>query len=80
MQQQGAPIQANHYGGHMPVRKRQVYKVESGGKSRWFWDEHDARKYASDRFDRELDGVPFITELTDAELMVRVNELEAMEQ
>jgi len=64
----------------MPVRKRSVYKVESGGNARWFWDERDAREYASDRFDIELEGVPFITELTDVELMSRVNELEAMEQ
>ena len=61
----------------MPVRKRPVWRVVSGSHSRWFWDEGDARQYAKARYDYDLDGVPFITELDDSELLIRLNELEA---
>ena len=61
----------------MPVRKIPVWRVQSGSHSRWFFEEEDARQYAKARYDYELDGVPFISELTDRDLMVRINELEA---
>lgn len=64
----------------MPVRKRSVWKVESGSHTRWFWEERHAREYASQRFDAELEGVPWINELTDVELIGRLNQLEAKEQ
>jgi len=61
----------------MPVRKIPVWRVLSGSHSRWFFEEHDARQYAKARYDIDLDGIPFVSELTDRDLMVRVNELEA---
>ena len=61
----------------MPVRKRPVWRVQSGSDSRWFWDEDDARQYAKARYEWDLDGVPFVSQLDDSELMVRLNELEA---
>ena len=61
----------------MPVRKIPVWRVQSGSHARWFFEEHDARQYAKARYDIDLDGIPFVSELTDRDLMVRVNELEA---
>lgn len=61
----------------MPVRKTPVWRVQSGSVTRWFLEEPDARKFASDRFDAEFDGIPFVNELTDRELIARVNDLEA---
>ena len=61
----------------MPVRKTPVWRVVSGSHTKWFLEEPDARQYAKDRYDWDLDGVPFVTELTDRELITRVNELES---
>lgn len=54
-----------------------VYRVSQGSHVRWFTDSGDAKQYAKDRYDTELDGVPFTCELNHSELMVRINQLEA---
>ena len=54
-----------------------VYRVSQGNHARWFTDSGDAKQYAKDRYDVELDGVPFVCELDHSELMVRINQLEA---
>lgn len=61
----------------MPVRKTPVWRVQSGSHTKWFLEEPDARQYAKDRYDWDTDGVPFVTELTDRELIARINELES---
>ena len=43
------------------------------------FEEPDAREYAKQRYDFDIDGVPFVSQLTDRAI-ARVNELEAMEQ
>ena len=60
----------------MEVRERNVWRVQSGGRSKWFVGEIGARDYASDRFDKEFDGVPWVEEVTLSEALVRLNELE----
>lgn len=50
-----------------------VWRVSSGGVFRYFTDEGDARNYASDRFDYDADGVPFITQLTVHEALNELN-------
>jgi len=53
------------------------YRVSHGSATRWFTDSGEAKQYAKDRYDVELDGVPFCEELNHSELMVRINQLEA---
>ena len=60
----------------MEVRERNVWRVYSGGRSKWFAGEIGARDYASDRFDKEFDGVPWVEEVTLSEALTRLNELE----
>ena len=52
-----------------------VWRVSSGGVFRYFTDEGDARDYASDRFDYDTDGVPFVTQLTVHEAIAELNRL-----
>ena len=54
-----------------------VYRVSQGRHCRWFTDSGEAKQYAKDRYDVELDGIPFVAELNHSELMVRINHLEA---
>ena len=54
-----------------------VYRVSQGSHTRWFTDSGDAKQYAKDRYDVELDGIPFVAEMDHSELMVRINQLEA---
>ncbi len=63
----------------MPVRRIKYWRVSLGGKHKWFEEERDARAYAKDRaHDPEnWDGIPFVAELTDRELLERINTLEA---
>ena len=54
-----------------------VYRVSQGRHTKWFTDSGDAKQYAQDRYDIEMDGIPFCAELDHSELMVRLNTLEA---
>ena len=54
-----------------------VYRVSQGSHARWFTDSGDAKQYAKDRYDIDLDGVPFVCELEHSELIARLNTLEA---
>ena len=58
------------------IKGKTVWRVKSGDITRWFYGEVGAREYASDRFDNELDGVPFVTECGLSEALTRLNELE----
>ena len=62
----------------MQKRKdKPVWRVSSGAHTKWFRDERDARDYARDRYDIDLEGVPFVAELTDREMIAHLNNLEA---
>ena len=61
----------------MEVRDRCVWRVCSGGVTRWFGGEIGARNWADDRFENEFDGVPFVEQVTLTEALVRLNELES---
>ena len=54
-----------------------VYRVSQGRHTKWFTDSGEAKQYAKNRYDIELDGIPFVAELEHSELMVRLNTLEA---
>ena len=60
------------------LKERTVWCVQSGSRSKWFAGELGARDYANDRFDTELEGVPFLTEMTLSEAITRLNQLEAL--
>ena len=60
----------------MDLKERTVWRVASGNQTRWFAGEIGARDYANDRYDTELDGVPFLEQITLSELLHRVNQLE----
>ena len=60
------------------LKERTVWRVQSGSRSKWFAGELGARDYANDRFDIELEGVPFLTEMTLSEAITRLNQLEAL--
>ena len=60
----------------MRVKERTVWRVQSGGFTRWFAGEIGARDYANDRYDTELDGVPFLEQITMSEMLTHLNELE----
>ena len=54
----------------------QVYRVSEGSRTRWFYDERDARSFARDRFD-DCDGpIPFVESIDAVEMLVRLNQLE----
>ena len=63
----------------MPVRRVTYWRVSLGHTDRWFSDEEDARDYAKQRAadPDNWDGIPFVAELTDRELITRINELES---
>ena len=61
----------------MRVQERTVWRVQSGSVTRWFAGELGAMDYASDRFDNEFDGVPFVEQVTLTEALSRLNELES---
>ena len=63
----------------MPVRHKKYYKVTLGNNRRYFCDEEDARDYQRDRAndDENFDGIPFLDQIDERELLVRINELEA---
>jgi hypothetical protein len=37
-----------------------IFEVVNGSKSDFFGDEYDAKKFAKERYENEVDGVPFI--------------------
>jgi hypothetical protein len=77
MQQHGWSVQAHKNGGRdMQVKERTVWRVQSGGITRWFAGELGARDYASDRFEAEFDGVPFVEQILMSEMLAHINELE----
>jgi len=57
-----------------------VYRVSQGSHVRWFTDSGDAKQYAKDRYDIEVDGVPFVCELDHSEMIARLNEMESSKQ
>ena len=60
------------------IKERTVWRVSSGNRSRYFAGEIGARDYARDRYDKDIEGVPFLTELTLSEVLNRLNELESV--
>ena len=61
----------------MRVKEKTVWRVLAGSDARWFSGELGARQYADDRYEAEFDGVPFIEEITLAEALGRLNDLES---
>ena len=64
----------------MQVREKTVWRVRSGGVTRWFPGEFGARQWADDRYEKEFDGIPFIEQITLTEALTRLNELESSKQ
>ena len=60
----------------MRLKEVSVWRVQSGNDTRWFSGELGARQYASDRYDREFDGIPFVERMNLTEALTRLNELE----
>ena len=52
-----------------------LWVVSSGSSKTYFYDEGEARDYASDRYDFDLDGVPFISKVTLREAINELNRL-----
>lgn len=63
----------------MSARGKTYWRVRLGRGSIYFPDEQDARDYAKDRASDpdNWDGLPFLDEINERELMVRINQLEA---
>ena len=52
-----------------------MWVVSSGSSKTYFYDEGEARDYASDRFSYDEDGVPFISKVTLREAISELNRL-----
>ena len=52
-----------------------LWVVSSGSSKTYFYDEGEARDYASDRYDLDLEGVPFISKVTLREAISELNRL-----
>jgi hypothetical protein len=50
-----------------------MWVVSSGSSKTYFFDEGEARDFASDRFDFDLEGVPFISKVTLQEAITELN-------
>ena len=50
-----------------------MWVVSSGTSKTYFFDEQEARDYARDRFNHDLDGVPFISKVTLSEAISELN-------
>ena len=61
----------------MQDREVSVWRVVSGGHTRWFSGELGAHLWADDRFENEFDGIPFIEQIALTEALTRLNELES---
>jgi hypothetical protein len=62
----------------MPVRHKKYYKVTLGNHRRYFCDEEDARDFAKQRAadPDNWDGIPFVNEIDEREVITQLNELE----
>lgn len=56
-----------------------LWVVSSGSSKKYFFDEGEARDYASDRYDLDLDGVPFISKVTLREAIGELNRLSSLD-
>ena len=63
----------------MPVRRKTYWRVSLGLGAVYFPDEEDARQYQRDRAndDENFDGIPFLEEIDEREMVSRINELES---
>ena len=61
----------------MQDREVSVWRVQSGDDARWFSGEVNAREFASDRYEVEFDGIPFVREVTLTEALTRLNQFES---
>ena len=63
----------------MPVRRKTYWRVSLGQLSQFFADEEDARDYAKHRAadPDNWDGIPFVTEIDERELLAHLNTLAA---
>ena len=63
----------------MPVRRKTYWRVSLGLGAVYFPDEEDARQYAKDRAadPENWDGIPFVEEIDEREMVARINELES---
>jgi len=52
-----------------------LWVVSSGSSKTYFYDEGEARDYARDRYDLDLEGVPFISKVTLREAISELNRL-----
>ena len=52
-----------------------MWVVSAGSSKTYFYDEGDAREFASDRYDYDTDGVPFISKVTLHEAITELNRL-----
>ena len=66
----------------MPVRQKHYWRVSLGLGAVYFPDEDDARDYARDRAadPENWDGIPFIEQIEERELVARINSLELSNQ
>jgi hypothetical protein len=55
------------------MRDSIMWVVSSGSSKTYFFGEEEARDFASDRFDFDLDGVPFISTVTLQEAITELN-------
>ena len=54
----------------------EVYRVTQGSHARWFTNRDDAKQYADDRYEKYVDGIPFVEPIDAVEMLARLNELE----
>ena len=52
-----------------------MWVVSSGSSKTYFFGEEEARDYARDRYDYDLDGIPFISKVTLHEAITELNRL-----
>lgn len=59
----------------MNMKDSIMWVVSCGSIKTYFFDEEYARDYARDRFDYDLEGVPFISKVTLSEAITELNRL-----
>lgn len=56
-----------------------LWRVRQGHETHWFLSEKDAKQFSKDRWDDfELDGVPFIDQISLSEVVITLNVLETV--